>query len=85
MINDGHVSQIHLHIWIVVKSKMAVVVWVKRHPLSKGLNVWVEFEVGVAFDALCAEFSCPISCRLRNLMDLEDTRIFIEQSIQKPA
>lgn len=64
---------------------MAVVVGVKRHSLSKGLHIRIELEVGVVFATLRAELSSSISCRLRYLMDLEDTRVFIEQSIQKPA
>ena len=60
---------------------MAVIVWVERHLLSESLDVAVDLEVGIACFAGSSQLVCLFNVGLDNLMDLEYSRMVIENTI----
>jgi len=60
---------------------MAVIVWVERHLLSESLDVAVYLIIGIFCFACSSQLVCFFNVCLYNLMDLEYSRIVIENTI----
>lgn len=63
---------------------MTVVVGIKRHLLSETLDVTKDSEIWVVGFACVSQLVCLFDVSFDNLMNLEDARIVIENTTQKP-